>query len=385
MIYCDWAATTPICEAAKEIIMETLDLYGNPSSNHWAGVTARNLIENARAKIARCINAEPDEIFFTSGGSEANTWMTSFDRVGFSLISPLEHHSMLGLAYNELVDSDGIVNLAVMREILDDDVDTCGTEFDDYLLQLRKYESVSCMYVNNELGTIQPIKKIVEIAHKTGRLFGTDAVQALGHIKVDVKDIGCDFLSASGHKFGAPKGIGFLYIKKDAQDEAYKMIQGGKQEMGMRGGTENTLGIVAMAEALEYSVIMMDEHNQYVRRLRDYLLEQLMNIEGAHLNGSLFNRVDSNINIRFDGISGADLVSLCDVHGICISSGSACNEGVPKPSHVLKAIGLSDEEALSSVRITLGYKNTMEEMKQVADVIRYSVQRLREARNNETN
>ena len=206
-------------------------------------------------------------------------------------------------------------------------------------------------------------------------IFHTDAVQAVGHIPIDVKDLNCDMLSASAHKFGGPKGIGFLYIKNETNIKS--LINGGKQEQGLRGGTENILGIISMAAALEDSVQHMEERNKWIRYLRDKLLNKLLQIPGSCLNGSLENRVCGNINIRFSGVSGARLVTLCSLYGIYISSGSACNEGVSEPSHVLKAIGLTDEEALSSVRITIGYENTEEEIEQAAKFITALVERIR--------
>jgi cysteine desulfurase len=232
------------------------------------------------------------------------------------------------------------------------------------------------MYVNNELGTIQPVKELVDIAHNKKMWFHTDAVQAVGHIPLDVKDIDCDTLSASAHKFSGPKGIGFLYVKKNGPT-LDPLIYGGKQEQGLRGGTENVLGIISMAAALEDAIEHMDERNKHIKHIRDRLLDRLLQVPGAHINGSLENRVCSNINIRFDGVSGSRLVTLCSLYGVYISSGSACNEGIATPSHVLKAIGLTDEEALSSVRITLGYTNTEEEINAAADIITQLVERIR--------
>jgi cysteine desulfurase len=235
---------------------------------------------------------------------------------------------------------------------------------------------VSCAYVNNEIGVIQSIKEIAEAAHDKKMWFHTDAVQAVGHILVDVKDINCDFLSASAHKFGGLKGSGFLFIKGNGP-EFERLINGGKQEQGLRGGTENVLGIISMAAALEDAVEHMEERNAHIKLLRDKLLERLLQIPNSHLNGSLENRVPGNINIRFSGVSGAKLVALCSLYDIYISSGSACNEGISTPSHVLKAIGLSDEEALSSIRITIGHTNTEEEINKAADIITALVERIR--------
>lgn len=365
MIYLDHAATTPLCDAAKKAIIEHLDNFGNPSSSHELGRQARVLIEDARERIAKCINAEPEEIYFTSGGSEANTWALNY----YNSIAPLfEHHSVKPDVYLPVHNTrkpisaccSGIINPKLYAN-----VDHWTTDI------------VSCMYVNNELGTIQPIKELEEIVHNKKMWFHTDAVQAVGHIPIDVKDLNCDMLSASGHKFGAPKGIGFLYIKNNGP-KPNKLIYGGKQEQGWRGGTENVLGIVSMAAALEDAVQHVEERNAYIKNLRDKMLDRLLQIPGSHLNGSIKKRVPGNINIRFDGVSGAKLVTLCSLYDVYISSGSACNEGIPMPSHVLKAIGLSDEEALSSVRITIGHENTEEEINQATNIITSLVERIRD-------
>ena len=362
MIYMDHSATTPLCEAAKQAIFEHIDDYGNPSSVYEFGRKSRMLIEDARERISKCINAEPDEIYFTSGGSEANSWALKMNTV---LTSTIEHHSTKGIKCIE-VDSNGIIDITKSEQLIQ-----------QYCDEFWGADIVSCMMVNNELGTIQPINTIAKIAHEHKLCFHTDAVQAVGHIPIDVKSIGCDMLSASGHKFNALKGSGFLYIKKDSF-KPFKLIDGGKQEQGLRSGTENVLGIVSMAAALEDAIEHMEERNKYIKNLRDKMLNKLLQINGAHLNGSLEQRTVSNINIRFDGVSGSRLVALCDLYGLCISSGSACNEGNATASHVLKAIGLTDEEALSSIRITLGYQNTEEEVDQAAKIIARLVERIRE-------
>lgn len=359
MIYLDNSATSPLSDVAKQAILEHLDDFGNPSSSYELGRKSRLLIEDARERIAKCINAEPHEIYFTSGGSEANTWALSSHT---SMASNIEHHSIKANFDNIKVNTKGIV-------------EPQSFGFVDHRLS-KLFELASCMMVNNELGTINSVKEIAAIVHGKGMLFHTDAVQALPHIPIDVKDIGCDMLSASAHKFCGPKGVGFLYVKESTKISP--LINGGKQELGYRGGTENVLGIISMAAALEDTVNHMEERNAHVKKLRDKMLDQLLKIEGSHLNGSLENRVVSNINIRFDGVPGARLVTLCDLHDICISSGSACNEGTPTPSHVLKAIGLSDTEALNSVRITIGHQNTEEEIDTAADIIAQLVERIRE-------
>lgn len=360
MTYLDNAATTPLCDAAKKAIIEHLGCFGNPSSSYELGRQSRMLIEDARERIAKCINAEPEEIYFTSGGSEANTWALNNY---ITAASGIEHHSVKP-QYTQCVTNvkDGII----------DPQQLC---FINHRYP-KMFEMVSCMYVNNELGTIQPIKQIAEITHGKGMLFHTDAVQAMAHIPIDVKELGIDMLSASAHKWGGMKGVGFLFVKKGVKIN--KLINGGKQESNLRGSTENILGIISMADALEDAIQNMTERNNHIKRLRDKMLDHLLKIEGSHLNGSLENRVVSNINIRFDGVSGSRLVALCDLYGICISAGSACNEGNPEPSHVLKAIGLSDEEALSSIRITIGYQNTEEEIDTAADIITKLVTRIRD-------
>lgn len=361
MIYMDHAATTPLCEAAKKTIIEHLDTFGNPSSTHALGNESRVLIENARERIAKCINADPSEIYFTSGGSEANTLALNNRR--YSASSKFEHHSVVSDWPKISITKDGFIKAHKLNNML--------SEWWDI-----PFTVMSCMYVNNEIGTIQPVKELSTIAHRYGILFHTDAVQAMPYIPIDVKDLGCDMLSASGHKFGSPKGIGFIYANERSRIKP--IIYGGKQENGIRPGTENVLGILAMAAALEDTVEHMGERNEYVKTLRDSLLDKLLKIDGAHLNGSLENRIPGNINIRFDGVSGARLVTLCSLYGIYISAGSACNEGTPEPSHVLKSIGLSDSEALSSVRITLGHHNTEEDVNMAANIITLLVNRIRE-------
>ena len=342
--------------------MEHIDDFGNPSSSHELGQQARVLIEDARERIAKCINADPDEIYFTSGGSEANTWALNGLRV---LSSPIEHHSAYARNHFIEVNSEGIVNVAD----LDDAINGGGI--------IGVPDVVSCMLVNNEIGTIQPIERMLPIIRDNAVYFHIDGVQAVGHISVDVQRLKCRSMSMSAHKFGGMKGVGALYLDKHYKSWIHKLINGGKQEQGLRGGTENVLGAVSMAAALEDAVEHMEERNAYIRRLRDRLLDRLLQIPGSNLNGSLENRVCSNINIRFSGVSGSRLVTLCSLYGVYISSGSACNEGVSEPSHVLKSIGLTDEEALSSIRITIGHTNTEEEINQAANIITKLVERIR--------
>ena len=360
MIYLDNAATTQLSYAARKEILKHFDDFGNPSSSHEFGRQSRVLIENARERIAKCINANPNEIYFTSGGSEANTLALNNRR--YTASSKFEHHSIVSDWPKISITKDGFIKAHKFNNMLSERWDI-------------PFDVMSCMYVNNEIGTIQQIKELSTVAHRYGILFHTDAVQAIPYIPIDVKDLKCDMLSASGHKFGGPKGVGFLYANE--RSRVKPIINGGKQENGIRPGTENILGILAMASALENTIKHMDERNVYTKTLRDNLLDKLLKIDGAYLNGSLDNRIPGNINIRFDGVSGSRLVSLCSLYGVYISSGSACNEGIATPSHVLKAIGLSDSEALNSVRITLGHQNTEEEINKAADIITSLVNRIR--------
>lgn len=361
MTYLDYASTTPICESAKKAIIENLNYFGNPSSSHEFGKKSRILIEGARERIAKCINANPEYIYFTSGGSEANTLALNNRR--HSASSKFEHHSVVSDWPKISITKDGFIKSHKLNIMLSDWWEI-------------PFDVMSCMYINNEIGTIQPVKELSDIAHRHGIRFHTDAVQAMPYMHIDVKDIGCDMLSASGHKFGAPKGIGFLYANEKSRINP--IIHGGKQESGVRPGTENILGILAMAAALEDTVEHMDERNKYIEDLRNSLLDKLLKIDGSYINGSLENRAPGNINIRFDGVSGSKLVTLCSLYGVYISAGSACNEGIPTPSHVLKSIGLSDDEALSSIRITLGHQTTEEDINIAADIITSLVKRIRE-------
>ena len=362
MIYLDNAATTPLCNAAKQTIIEHLDNYGNPSSSYEWGRISKNLIEDAREKIASLIGAKPTEIYFTSGGSEADTWALE---CSISIASDIEHHAIQpSFKYN--VENNGIV-----------DVLRFGISAPDDIEPLEIADIISCMTVNNEIGTIQPIYQMADFAHNHGMIFHTDAVQAMGHIPINVKDMHIDMMSASGHKFGAMKGIGFLYVKEGI--EMLPLIYGGKQEFSKRGGTENILGILSMAAALEDSITHMEEDTAHITKLSNKLKNALLSIDGVYLNGDPEQRICSNINVRIDGVKGADFVTMCGLHGICISSGSACNEGIATPSHVLKAIGLSNEEALSSVRITLGRQNTEEEIDYAIKIMTGLISQLRGA------
>ena len=370
MIYADHAATTPMSEAALETMTRLLrESYGNPSSLYGLGQAAKEQLEEARATIAALIGAQPRDITFTSGGSEAdNQAILSAAAIGkrkgkrHIISTAFEHHAVLhalkklekeGFDVTLLdVHEDGLVRpeevAAAIRE------DTC---------------LVTIMYANNEIGTIQPIREIGAICRERGVLFHTDAVQAVGHIPVNVAADNIDMLSASAHKFHGPKGVGFLYARRGVA--LTNLIEGGAQEMGRRAGTENVPGIAAMAVALEEAVREMDVRAAHVKALRDKLIAGLGEIPHSALNGDALRRLPGNVNFCFEGIEGESLLLLLDDKGIQASSGSACTSGSLDPSHVLLAIGRVHDVAHGSLRLSLG-----EEM-QEAD-IDYMIQTVKE-------
>ncbi len=372
-IYADNAATTRMSDTARDTLIRCLDVYGNPSSLHSLGQRARELLEQSRADIARAINAAPAEIIFTSGGSEAdNQAIRSAAEAGRKAGKPhiistaFEHHAVLhtldklaaeGFEVTLLdVHSDGLVRpeevAAAIRE------DTC---------------LVTVMFANNEIGTIQPIREIGAICRERGVTFHTDAVQATGHLPIDVKADNIDMMSASAHKFHGPKGVGFLYCRKGVRLSTF--IAGGAQERGKRAGTENTPAIAAMAAALRESVDNMLENTARMTALRDRLIAGLSEIPHSALNGDAARRLPGNVSFCFEGIEGESLLLLLDDRGICASSGSACTSGSLDPSHVLLAIGRVHDVAHGSLRLTLGEDTTEEEVdymiKNVSEVVAY--------------
>jgi cysteine desulfurase len=364
MIYLDNAATTPICEAARKAILDNLDDFYNPNSSYEAARKVKVKVEEAREKIADLIGAQPNEIYFTSGGSESDTWVTSN---GIVLASNIEHHAMCP-HYKFNVDYQGLVDCEKfekrVHELLND--------------AFCVYPTIaSCMLVNNELGAIEPIQKLAEIAHDNMLRFHTDAVQAIPHMRINVKELGVDMLSCSAHKFGGVKGCGFLYVKNDVYMRP--LINGGSQEQGARGGTTNVLGVLAMAAALEDTVKNMDKNNAKIKHLSDKMKSNMLNVKGVIMNGPTDKKkhLDGILNFRIEGVRGADVVAMADEFGIAISAGSACNEGNAEPSHVLKAIGLTDEEALSSIRISIGRNNTEAEIDYVCEMLPKIIERLR--------
>ena len=375
-IYLDNAATTKMSEAAiKEMTRCMNDYYGNPSSLYTVGQQAKEIIEKAREEIAGVINASPKEIYFTSGGSEAdNQAIITAAAIGkrkgkmHIVTSPIEHHAVLhalrrlkneGFEITELpVSKEGIVNKEDVKKAIRDD--TC---------------LVTVMYANNEIGTLQPVSEIGAICKEKGVLFHTDAVQAVGHVPIDVKAENIDMLSASAHKFHGPKGIGFLYVRKGII--VSNLIEGGAQERGKRAGTENVPAISAMAVALKEAEAGMKENAKRLTALRDYLIKGLSSIPHSALNGDAKKRLPSNVNFCFEGIEGESLLLLLDDKGICASSGSACTSGSLDPSHVLLAIGRVHDVAHGSLRLSLSEETTKEELDAAIKAVKETVEYLR--------
>ncbi len=367
-VYADNAATTAVSKTALDAMMPYLtDYYGNPSSLYAFAQKAKEALEEARATVASIIGAEPREIYFTSGGSEAdNQAIVSMAKFGAlkgkkHLISTkFEHHAVLhtlkalekqGFEVTLLdVHEDGIVRLEDLEAAIREDT-----------------ALVTIMFANNEIGTIQPIKEIGELCRSKGIPFHTDAVQAMGHIPVNVKEMNIDLLSMSGHKFHAPKGVGVLYAKRGLP--LFNIIEGGAQERGKRAGTENIPGIVALAAALKESVDHMEENTAKIIPMRDKLFAELSKIPHSKINGSLEHHVPGTVNMCFEGIEGESLLLLLDSKGICASSGSACTSGSLDPSHVLLAIGRPHEVAHGSLRLSLCEWNTEEEVDYMLQVI----------------
>ena len=375
-IYLDNAATTSLKSEVLEEMMPILkENYGNPSSIYSIGRNARKEVEKSRQVVAEILGANPNEIFFTSGGTESDNW--AIRGVAFAqlkkgknhiITSKIEHHAVLhtvkelekeGFEATYLdVDKNGFVN--------PEDVKAAITE---------KTALVTVMYANNEIGTIQKISEIGKVCHEKGVIFHTDAVQAVGHLEINVKEQNIDLLSLSGHKFHGPKGVGALYVKKGVR--ILNLMQGGAQESNKRPGTENVAGIVGLAKALEISMQNRQEKNKDLEKKRDFLITELLKIKRSRLNGDRTERLPGNVNISFEGIEGESLLLLLDAAGICASSGSACTSGSLDPSHVLLAIGLVHEVAHGSLRLSLDESTTMEELEYTVSEVKKVVERLR--------
>ncbi len=376
MIYADHAATTKISETAKLAMLSAMEKdWYNPSSLYTQGQQASGTLMDARVRIARCLGCLPKEIYFTSGGSEAdNQAILSAAAIGkrqgkMHIISTaFEHHAVLhtlkklekeGFEITLLdVGEKGIVSPAQVEKAIRPDT-----------------ALVTVMYANNEIGTIQPICEIGAVCRQKGVLFHTDAVQAAGHLPINVKDDQIDMLSLSAHKFNGPKGIGVLYAKTGVF--LTNLIEGGGQERGKRAGTENLPAIVGMAAALEEALALQNERLVYVTQLRNQLIAGLKNIPDAILNGDEKSRLPGNVNFCFKGTEAEGLLLLLDNKGICASSGSACTSGFLDPSHVLLAIGRDPETARGSLRLTLDYENTKEEVEMIIQAVAETVKILR--------
>ena len=372
----DNAATTRLCDAAAKAMTEAYLYYGNPSSLHTEGVKAAEHLDKARKTIADCIGALPQEIYLTSGGSEADNWalkgvaQTLAAKGKKHIVSTvIEHHAILhtldalkkqGFEYTLVpVDSEGYV--------LPDDI-AAAIRPDTAL--------VSVMYANNEIGTIQPIREISKVCHDKGALFHCDAVQAVGHIPVNVVADGIDLMSVSAHKFHGPKGIGILYVRKGVT--LTNLIEGGAQERGRRAGTESVALASGMAAALEEACALMDERAARLSRIRDHIIDELLKIERSRVNGGRKKRVPGNVSMCFEGVEGEALLLLLDFNGIAASSGSACTSGSLDPSHVLLALGLPHEIAHGSLRISLADDVTDEDAEHLIKVVPEIVAKLRD-------
>ena len=376
-VYADNAATTPVSQTVLNAMLPYYtEKYGNPSSLYAVGRESKKALEEARENVANHLGALPNEIFFTSGGSEADNW--AIKGVAHELAnkgkkhiitSKFEHHAVLHTT--EALEKEGfeVTYLEVYENgiVKPEDVEKAIRE--DTAL-------VTIMYANNEIGTIQPISEIGAICKKHGVLFHTDAVQAVGNVKINVKEENIDLLSLSGHKLHAPKGVGALYVRRGIR--LPNLISGGAQERGKRAGTENVAGIVALSVAMDEAYANLDERNARLIRMRDRLIEGASKIERSRLNGDAVKRLPGNFNMCFEGIEGESLLLKLDFAGICASSGSACTSGSLDPSHVLLAIGLPHEIAHGSLRISFSDQNTEEDVDYILEVLPGIVSYLRD-------
>ena len=378
-IYFDHAATTAVAPEVKEAMEPYFcENYGNASSLYELGYKSKEAINIARGNVAKAINAKPNEIYFTSCGSESdNLAIKGVARAhrqngNHIITSRIEHPAVLntcrqlekeGFKVTYLdVDKNGFIDLEELKNSIN-----------------SKTILVSIMFANNEVGTIEPIKEISRIVHSNNAIFHTDAVQAVGNIKIDVKEMGIDLLSMSAHKFYGPKGVGALYVRDSI--DFIQLQNGGHQENDKRAGTENVAGIVGLGKAIELANNNIIQNNERLLNLRNYCIEQIKNrIPYIRINGDLNSRLPGNINISFLYVNGKDLVKLLAKKGICTSSGSACSSGLPQPSHVLLAMGLSEDIASSALRITLGKENTKEDIDYFVDELEKIVVNLRTER-----
>ncbi len=377
IIYLDHAATTPVDEEVLDAMLPYLkEKFGSASTLYSIGRDAREAVEEARGRVAELIGAQPEEIYLTSGGSECDNWAVfgvaaAKEKKGKHIItSAIEHHAILepchklekqGYSVTVLgVDSNGFVNVDELKSSI-----TGETVL------------ITIMHANNEIGTIEPVEEIGQIAKEKGIHFHTDTVQSVGHVPVDVNAINCDSLAVSAHKLYGPKGVGAMYIRKGARID--RLIWGGGQENSKRAGTHNVPGIVGLGKAAELAKKRMSEEAEHTTRLRDMLIAGLEErVRDVRLNGDRVKRVPNNVNFSFEGVEGESMILLMDMNGICVSSGSACTSGSLDPSHVLMALGLRHEQAHGSLRMTLGKDNTQAQIQKVLDTLPGIVERLRE-------
>jgi len=376
-IYFDHAATTPCDKRVVDAMIPYFTgEFGNADSQHAYGRETAKAVADAREKIANLIGCKPNELYFTGSGTEADNWalkgaaLHNRDKGNRVIISSIEHHAILnaaewleknGFTVTRLpVDKTGLISPSDLEKVIDD-----------------KTTAVSVMYVNNEVGTVEPIRELAEIAHRHGALFHSDCVQAIPYMKIDVKELGVDLMSMSGHKFYGPKGIGALYIRNGVKLD--KLICGGGQERSQRGGTTNTPLVVGMAKALEIASKEMTANNAFIERLRDRFVDRVLKeIPYVRFNGNKEHRIPSVANFSFEFVEGEGILMLMDFNGIAVSSGSACSSGSLDPSHVLLAMGVPIEVSHGSIRFSFGKDNTMEEVDYTVDKLKETISKLRE-------
>ena len=374
-VYADNAATTPVSREVVEAMSVCFtEAWGNPSSQHGKGYEAKALVDDARARIAKVFNCNPSELYFTSSGTESDNWAIKgaamrMKKKGRTHIvtSKIEHHAVLHTC--EALEKQGFTVTYV-------GVDEYGTVDLDELRSVVTENTalVAIMFANNEIGTIEPVEEIAEIAHSKGALFFTDAVQAVGAVEIDLSKIKVDMLSLSGHKLHAPKGIGMLYIRKGVFID--NLIDGGGQEKRKRGGTENVPYIVGLAKAIEIAAARIPELDE-VRRKRDRLISQLTRIPYSKLNGHPVNRLAGNVNVGFEFIEGESILMWLDMAGVCASTGSACSSASLDPSHVLLATGVPHEKAHGSIRLSISHETTDEDIDYILETLPPIIERLR--------
>ncbi|MDA8172989.1 MAG: aminotransferase class V-fold PLP-dependent enzyme [Nitrospiraceae bacterium] len=381
-VYLDHNATTPVHRETIDAMLPFLAAdgrFGNPSSLHWAGREAREAVERARQSVAALIGAWPDEIFFTSGGTEGDNMaikgvlfssMKKTGKLGHVVTTAIEHPAVLHVCRQMEEQGFGAAYAPVDGQGMADPADVKKAVRPDTVL-------VSVMYANNETGNILPVSEMARMAHEKGVIFHTDAVQAVGKAPIDVKVIGADILTASGHKFGAPKGIGFQYVRRDVQPEIWPLIAGGGQEKGLRGGTENVPGIIALGKACEIAQREMAAKAGRIKKLRDRLEDSILkNIPETVLNGHKEKRIYNTSNISFKYIEADAILTMLDMKGIAVSTGSACSSGDSEPSHVLTAMGLGPVRSRGALRFSLGHDNTEEDVDYCIEALAPIVERL---------